>query len=195
MVWNSQFVRGMWEHFTVKRARAGAVLADAEKEKLDGIQGEWQMESPFKIVLEQIKTDSDMSCNACVMLRACYAERTGSWEGFKEAFRDRRNHGTGVGWRRSLRQGCFGRRRPPEHCTRHFAKKHRLVETSHSACFWSGVCDHTSAHIVTVFLWRITYGGCHWGTATATTKRRSSVVGGVQLWAASALGELSIEYW
>ena len=30
-----------------------------------------------------------MSCNACVMRRACYAEKTGGWEGFKGAFRDK----------------------------------------------------------------------------------------------------------
>ena len=34
-----QYLRGIWEHFTVKRACVKAVLADAEKEKQEGIQG------------------------------------------------------------------------------------------------------------------------------------------------------------
>ena len=41
-----QFMRGMWEYFNVERAWAGAVLADAEKEKQEGTQGQWQVESP-----------------------------------------------------------------------------------------------------------------------------------------------------
>ena len=48
-----QFLRGMWERFAIKRTWDKAVLTDAEKEKQEGIQGEWQMESLFKEVLEQ----------------------------------------------------------------------------------------------------------------------------------------------
>ena len=39
----------------MKRACAKAVLADAEKEKQEGIQGKWQFDSSFKEALEQIK--------------------------------------------------------------------------------------------------------------------------------------------
>ena len=42
-----QYLRRMWEHFTVKRAWAKAVLADAEKERQEGIQGKWQQELPL----------------------------------------------------------------------------------------------------------------------------------------------------
>ena len=84
-----QFMHGMWEHFTVKRAWAKAVLADAEKEKQQGIQVKWQLDTPFKEVLEQIKKSSDMSCNAYLMRRACCAGKSGDWEGYKEAHRDR----------------------------------------------------------------------------------------------------------
>ena len=42
----------VWEHFTIQRTWAEAVLADAEKEKQESIQGKWQMESPFKEVLD-----------------------------------------------------------------------------------------------------------------------------------------------
>ena len=50
-----QFMRGMWERFTVKGASAKAVFADAEKENQEGMQGKWQFESPFMEVLDQIK--------------------------------------------------------------------------------------------------------------------------------------------
>ena len=71
MLWKAfgmeQFMRGMWEHPTVTRAWAKAVLAFAEKEKLKGIQGKWQEQSSFKEVLDQIKKRSDMSCTAYLM--------------------------------------------------------------------------------------------------------------------------------
>ena len=76
-------MHGMCEYFTVIRAWGRAVSADAEKEKQEGIQGQWQLESPFKEVMEQIEKHSDMSCNAYIMRRAYYAGEAGSWEGFK----------------------------------------------------------------------------------------------------------------
>ena len=44
-----------------KRAWAKAVLTDAEKERQEGIQGNWQKESPFKQDLELVKRRSDLS--------------------------------------------------------------------------------------------------------------------------------------
>ena len=76
----------MWEYFTIKRARAKKVLADAAKEKHEGIQGQWQQEPPFKEVLEQVKGYPDTDCDAYMMPRACYAGESGNWEGFKEEF-------------------------------------------------------------------------------------------------------------
>ena len=40
-------------------------------------------------VLEQIQKQSDMSCNASLMRRTYYAVKAGSWEGSKEALRDK----------------------------------------------------------------------------------------------------------
>ena len=48
-----------------------------------------QLESLFKEVLEQLEKHSDMNRNADMMRRAYHAERAGSWEGFKEEFRDK----------------------------------------------------------------------------------------------------------
>ena len=74
----------MWEYFTIKRAWAKKILADAAKVVQEGIQGQWQQESPFKEVLEQVKGYSDTDCNAYMMCRAYKAARTGNWEGLKE---------------------------------------------------------------------------------------------------------------
>ena len=53
MVFGSeQFLRGMWEFFTLKRAWARKILADAAQEKQEGKQGRWPQETPFKEVLE-----------------------------------------------------------------------------------------------------------------------------------------------
>ena len=59
-----QFMCGMWEQFTIKRAWAKKVLADAAKEKQEGIQGQWQQGFPVKEVLEQFKGYSGAYCNA-----------------------------------------------------------------------------------------------------------------------------------
>ena len=47
-----QYLCGMREQFTVKRAWTTAVLVDAEKDRQEGIQGDWQMASPFREELE-----------------------------------------------------------------------------------------------------------------------------------------------
>ena len=80
-----QYLLGMWKHFTIKRAWTEKVLADAEKQKQEGIQGNWQMESPFKEELELVKRSSDLSCNAYLMRRAYHAGKSGNWEGHEEA--------------------------------------------------------------------------------------------------------------
>ena len=59
---------------------------DAAKEVQEGIQGQWQQESPFKEVLEQVKEYSDTDCNAYMMRRAYKVVNTGNWESFKEEF-------------------------------------------------------------------------------------------------------------
>ena len=73
-----QYLCGMREHFTTKRTWAKAVLADAEKQKQEGIHGKWQMESPSREVVEQVMENSDLICNAY------YAAKSGIWKGDKE---------------------------------------------------------------------------------------------------------------
>ena len=43
---HEQFIRGMWEHFTLKRAEAKKILEDAARERQEGIQGQWHRHLP-----------------------------------------------------------------------------------------------------------------------------------------------------
>ena len=54
-VGNEQFISGMWEYFTLKGAEAKKILEDAAREWQEGVKGQWQQESPFREVLEQIR--------------------------------------------------------------------------------------------------------------------------------------------
>ena len=49
---NEQFTRGMWEYYIRKRVEAKKIRDDAAREKQEGIQGQWQQESPFREILE-----------------------------------------------------------------------------------------------------------------------------------------------
>ena len=53
MLGKDQCIQGMWEYFSHETAKAKTFLKDAEKEKQEGIQGQWQRESPAKEYLEQ----------------------------------------------------------------------------------------------------------------------------------------------
>ena len=45
---SEQFLLGMWEYFTLKRAWARKILADAAHEKQEGMQGQWRHEFSFQ---------------------------------------------------------------------------------------------------------------------------------------------------
>ena len=51
---NEQFIRGMWECFTLKRAEAKKILEDAARERQEGMQGQCQQESLFMEILERL---------------------------------------------------------------------------------------------------------------------------------------------
>ena len=74
---SEQFLCGMWEYFTLKRARARKILADAAQEKQQGKQSQWQQESPFNVILEQVKRSADIDCGPQTMRRAHIAMATG----------------------------------------------------------------------------------------------------------------------
>ena len=77
---SEQFRCGMWEYFTLKRAGARKILADAAQEKQEGKQGQWQQESHFKEVLEQVTRSVDTDCGLQTMRRAYILHRNESWQ-------------------------------------------------------------------------------------------------------------------
>ena len=64
VVGNDQFKREMWEYFTLERAEVKKILSDAAQEKQEGNPGQWQQESPFRDVLEQVKGNADVYCGS-----------------------------------------------------------------------------------------------------------------------------------
>ena len=87
---NEQFSRGMWEYFTLK-AEVKKILENASRERHEGIQGQWQQESPFREVLEQVRGNVDLGCGAQMVRTGSIAMRDGSWEEFKEGCRNARS--------------------------------------------------------------------------------------------------------
>ena len=80
---SEQFLPGMWEYFTLKRAWARKIFADTlKKNKYENkVSGE---------VLEHVKRKCDTDCNAQIMRRDYTAGKSGNWESFREEFRKRR---------------------------------------------------------------------------------------------------------
>ena len=84
---NEQLIRGMWEYFTLERAEVRKSLAEASREQQEEIQGQWQQETAFREVLEQVKKSADADCGPEMMRRGYLAMKNGSWEDFKERYR------------------------------------------------------------------------------------------------------------
>ena len=117
---SGQLLLEIWEYFTLKRASARKIVADAAQEKQEGIQGQWQQTSPFKEVVEQVQRSVDTDCNAQMMRRACNAMKLGNWESFKKECR-----------KEGQLCGCFGGYWTLEHCAGHFEIEHGLLEKDH----------------------------------------------------------------
>ena len=87
-----QFVRQMWECFTLEKVWARSVLADVEKERQNGTDGEWPQETRYKEELELVRHSSDLRFEGILMRRAHYAGKSGDWENYLEEFlKDRLN--------------------------------------------------------------------------------------------------------
>ena len=52
----------------------------AEKEKQEGIQGQWKLESPAKEYLEQVKCCADTDCTPTMMKYGFFASKGGDWK-------------------------------------------------------------------------------------------------------------------
>ena len=87
MLGNDQFIQGMWEYFSLKRLKAKKFMKEAEKEKQEGIQGQWQHESPAKEYLEQVKCCKDTGCTPRMMKQCFFALKSGELEECKGIFK------------------------------------------------------------------------------------------------------------
>ena len=54
-----QYIQGMWEYLSLEITKAKRLLKDAEKEKQEGMQRQWQRESLAEEYLEQVKSSAD----------------------------------------------------------------------------------------------------------------------------------------
>ena len=80
---SEQFLSGMCEFFTLKRAGTRTILADCSG-KTKRKQGQWRQEPPFKEVLEQVKRSADTECGPQTMHPN--AMKHGKWEESKERY-------------------------------------------------------------------------------------------------------------
>ena len=80
-VGKDQCMQGMWEYCSFERTKAKKFLKDAEKEKQEGIQGQWQQEAPAKEYLEQVKRSAHTDCTPRMMKFGYFALKDGDWEG------------------------------------------------------------------------------------------------------------------
>ena len=102
MLGKDQYIQGMWEYFSLEGAKAKEFLKDAEEEKQDGIQGQWQRESPAKEFLEQVKSSADTDCTPKMMKYGYSALKGGDWEEYKSIFKFL-NKCDGMGFRKNTR--------------------------------------------------------------------------------------------
>ena len=63
-------------------------LERAEEERQAGTQGQWQLESPDKEYLEQVKRGDDTCCTERMMKKGFTALKSGDWEEYKGMFRE-----------------------------------------------------------------------------------------------------------
>ena len=74
-------------HLLLKGAEVRKILAEASRERQEEVQGQWQQESLFREVLEQVKRTAVADCGHQMMRRGYLAMRNGSWEDFGERYR------------------------------------------------------------------------------------------------------------
>ena len=84
-------VHGMWEYFLQERNRVKRFREQAEEEKQAGTQGQWQLESPAREYLEQVKCCHDTDCTERMMMQGFLALKSGDLEEFQNTFRNEVN--------------------------------------------------------------------------------------------------------
>ena len=161
--------------FSLKRAEAKR--DDAAREKQEGMQGQWQQESPFREVLEQARRNEDMGCSSEVvrknqrrLLRGKSSELAPGTirEAYEKVVKEE--------------AGRLG-------IVREILRKTRISrgESLRQSEDREELPCRTSARIATVFLWRTICGGYR--------RRRSTAVGGVQSVEKEMNGEHPTGFW
>ena len=77
----------MWEYFSLGRVKAKKFMKDAETAKQEGIQGQWQRESPAKEYLEQVESSVDTDCTPQDDEIRIFCVKGGDWEEYKSIFK------------------------------------------------------------------------------------------------------------
>ena len=80
-------MRELWEYFCQERNRVKRFRELAEEGNQAGIQGQWQLESPAKEYLEQVKCFDETDCIHTMMKQGFVTLKSGDWEEFKSTFR------------------------------------------------------------------------------------------------------------
>ena len=65
--------------FFLKRAEEKRIRDDAAREKQEGIQGQWQQESPFREMMEQARRDEYTESSSEIMRKSNIAKRGSRW--------------------------------------------------------------------------------------------------------------------
>ena len=88
MLGKDQFIQGPWAYFSLARAKAKKFLKDAEKERQEWTQGQWQQESSAKEFLEQVKSSADTDCTPKMMKHGFFCvEKWRVWRNTKASSR------------------------------------------------------------------------------------------------------------
>ena len=114
--------------FTLKRAEVNnKILEDASRERQEGIQGQWQQESPFKVTLEQVRGNADMGCGSQM--------RDGSWEEVQEKYRKKKIQQKGLSkeYAKLAARVAGGWNWTLGHCAGNFEEEHRFSAEGHRA--------------------------------------------------------------
>ena len=86
MLGKDQYIQGMWEFFSLERVKAKKFMKNAKEEKQEGMQGQWQRESPAKEYLEQVKSCAETDCTPKMMKYWYFALKGGDWKEYKSIF-------------------------------------------------------------------------------------------------------------
>ena len=158
----------------------GSILLSKGQERQEGVQGQWQQESPFREILEQVTGNADTDCGPQTMRRAYSAMKLGNWGSFKEECRKEGN----CEWTHERIQEAYdkvamediGRLSIAQEILRkitYFLRQIVAPVDGMGGVTLSNVCPHYNC---------FPFGGLIWwvSTETAAIERRNIATGGVQ---------------